>query len=208
LTSIAQEKLDVFEIARKGTAQQALEIIKTDANSVKIEMSARSMDNEDLKNIKFETIKILQSYNFNITTNGKYPAWKPDINEFTSKVLEIYKEVNPNASLEAIHAGLECAIFKDKYPHIKIASIGPTIDFPHSKKEQVSIKSIENNVFIIDSVPAKYYAYLIVQKNLRSRVYYGYTEELNLNELKSDKKGGRDYWVRGLRDFDRIRRRR
>lgn len=49
-----------------------------------------------------------------------------------------------------------------------------------------SIKSIESNVFIIDSVPAKYYAYLIVQKNLRSRVYYGYTEELNLNELKSD----------------------
>ena len=33
LTSIAQEKLDVFEIARKGTAQQALEIIKTDAKA-------------------------------------------------------------------------------------------------------------------------------------------------------------------------------
>ncbi|MBK7138082.1 MAG: hypothetical protein IPH74_03260 [Bacteroidetes bacterium] len=49
-----------------------------------------------------------------------------------------------------------------------------------------AIKSIENNVFIIDSVPAKYYAYLIVQKNVRSRVYYGYIEELNLNELKSD----------------------
>ncbi|MBK9636074.1 MAG: hypothetical protein IPO64_16750 [Bacteroidetes bacterium] len=49
-----------------------------------------------------------------------------------------------------------------------------------------AIKSIENNVFIIDSVQAKYYAYLIVQKNVRSRVYYGYTEELNLNELKSD----------------------
>ncbi|MBK7504312.1 MAG: hypothetical protein IPI52_04255 [Bacteroidetes bacterium] len=49
-----------------------------------------------------------------------------------------------------------------------------------------AIKSIENNVFIIESVPAKYYAYLIVQKNVRSRVYYGYIEELNLNELKSD----------------------
>ena len=33
LTSIAQEKLDVFEIARKGTVQQALEIIKTDAKA-------------------------------------------------------------------------------------------------------------------------------------------------------------------------------
>lgn len=49
-----------------------------------------------------------------------------------------------------------------------------------------SIESIEDNVFIIDSVPAKYYAYLIVQKNVRSKVYYGYAEELNLNELKSD----------------------
>lgn len=49
-----------------------------------------------------------------------------------------------------------------------------------------AIKSIENNVFIIDSVPAKYYAYLIVQKNVRSKVYYGYAEELNLNESKSD----------------------
>jgi hypothetical protein len=49
-----------------------------------------------------------------------------------------------------------------------------------------AIKSIENNVFIIDSVPAKHYAYLIVQKNVRSKVYYGYAEELNLNELKSD----------------------
>jgi hypothetical protein len=49
-----------------------------------------------------------------------------------------------------------------------------------------SIKSIEDNVFIIDSVPSKYYAYLIVQKNIRSRAYYGYIEELNLSEFKSD----------------------
>ncbi|MBP7769932.1 MAG: M20/M25/M40 family metallo-hydrolase [Aliarcobacter sp.] len=119
-------------------------IIKTDINGVKIELSARSMDNEDLKDLKFETIKTLQDHDFSNTTNGKYPAWKPDVNEFTSKILEIYQQVNPTASLEAIHAGLECAIFKDKYPHIKIASIGPTINFPHSKKEEVSIKSIEN----------------------------------------------------------------
>lgn len=121
-----------------------LAIIKTNLNSVEIELSARSMDNEDLKNLKIETINLLENYDFSVTTNGKYPAWKPDINEFTNKVLEIYKKFNPNATLEAIHAGLECAIFKDRYPNIKIVSIGPTINFPHSKKEQVSIKSIEN----------------------------------------------------------------
>jgi dipeptidase D len=124
-------------------------IIKTDINGIKIELSARSMDNKDLNNLKFETIKILRNHDFDVTSNGKYPAWKPDINEFTSKVLEVYKEFNPNASLKAIHAGLECAIFKDKYPHIKIASIGPSIKFPHSRKEQVSIQSIKNVYKII-----------------------------------------------------------
>lgn len=129
-----------------------LAIIKTGINEIKIELSARSMDNTELKNLKDETIKMLEDYNFIVETNGKYPAWKPDINEFTSKVLEIYKEVNPKASLEAIHAGLECAIFKDKYPHIKVASIGPTINFPHSKKEQVSIKSVENVYKIVKKI--------------------------------------------------------
>lgn len=127
-------------------------IIKTDLNGIEIQLSARSMDNADLNDLKFETLRALQNHNFTNSTNGKYPAWKPDINEFTSKVLEIYQEVNPKASLEAIHAGLECAIFKDKYPHLKIASIGPTIKFPHSKKEQVSIKSIENVYKIVKKI--------------------------------------------------------
>lgn len=129
-----------------------LAIIKTGIDGIKIELSGRSMDNDDLKNLKDETIEMLKDYNFEVTTNGKYPAWKPDINEFTSKVLEIYKEFNLKASLEAIHAGLECAIFKDKYPHIKVASIGPTINFPHSKKEQVSIKSVENVYEIVKRI--------------------------------------------------------
>ncbi|MCT7908825.1 M20/M25/M40 family metallo-hydrolase [Arcobacter lacus] len=129
-----------------------LAIIKTGIDDIKIELSARSMDNSELKNLKNETIKMLEAYNFTVETNGKYPAWKPDINEFTSKVLEIYKEFNSHASLEAIHAGLECAIFKDKYPHIKVASIGPTINFPHSKKEQVSIKSVENVYKIVKKI--------------------------------------------------------
>ena len=129
-----------------------LAIIKTGIDGIKIELSARSMDNVELNNLKNETVKMLENYNFKVTTNGKYPAWKPDINEFTSKVLEIYKKFNKNASLQAIHAGLECAIFKDKYSHIKVASIGPTIKFPHSRKEQVSIKSVENVYKVIKEI--------------------------------------------------------
>ena len=120
-----------------------LAIVKTTINAVEIQLSARSMDNKKLAQIKDETVKELENLGFDVNTSGKYPAWKPDVNEFTSKVLEIYKKYDKNASLEAIHAGLECAIFKDKFSSLKIASIGPNIFSPHSNAERVEINSID-----------------------------------------------------------------
>lgn len=130
--------------------------IHTSINEIKLEISARSMDNSQLEKITLETRSNLENLGFAVRTAGKYPAWKPDINEFTNHVLSVYKRHNSEASLEAIHAGLECAIFKDKFPHLKIASIGPNIFSPHSNAERVEIKSVENiyNVVkdIIDSI--------------------------------------------------------
>ena len=129
-----------------------LALIKTNIDEIVIEFSARSMNNENLKELKEKTKKDLINNNFYVETYGKYPAWSPDINDFTSKVLDIYKTFDKNASLEAIHAGLESAIFKDKFPNLKIASIGPTIKFPHSKKEFVYKKSIENVFEVVKKI--------------------------------------------------------
>ena len=116
-------------------------IIKNDIDSIRFELSARSMDNDELKVIKDETVALLEVFGFEVTTSGKYPAWKPQQSEFTSEVLNIYKEHISTASLEAIHAGLECAIFKEKYPNMQICSIGPNIYFPHSNREECEISS-------------------------------------------------------------------
>ena len=129
-----------------------LALIKTNIDEIVIEFSARSMNNENLKELKEKTKKELINNNFSVETYGKYPAWSPDINDFTSTVFNIYKTFNTNASLEAIHAGLECAIFKDKFPDLKIASIGPTIKFPHSKKEFVYKKSVENVFEVVKKI--------------------------------------------------------
>lgn len=118
--------------------------VHTGIDELTLELSARSMDNDELKRIKDETVCMLESFGFTTRTSGKYPAWKPDINDFTNKVLEIYKKHSPEASLEAIHAGLECALFKDKFPNIKVASIGPNIFNPHSKAEKVELQSVKN----------------------------------------------------------------
>lgn len=129
-----------------------LALIKTNIDDISIEFSARAMDNKDLKELKDSTKKELENISCKVETYGKYPAWSVDINSFTNKVLEIYKSYNKNAKLKAIHAGLECAIFKDKFADLKIASIGPTIKYPHSKNEFVYKKSIENVFEVVKKI--------------------------------------------------------
>jgi len=119
-----------------------LAIVKNNIDNVEISLSARSMDNQKLQIIKNETVTLLQLFGFEVSTDGKYPAWKPSNSAFTQKVLEIYTKTVSNTKLHAIHAGLECAIFKEKYPNIQICSIGPNIYFPHSNRERCEINSI------------------------------------------------------------------
>jgi len=118
-----------------------LAIVKNSIDYVELSLSARSMDNDKLKIIKNETVASLELFGFEVSTDGKYPAWKPTATKFNDDVLAIYKKFIPDTNLHAIHAGLECAIFKEKYPDIQVCSIGPDIFFPHSNREKCSIES-------------------------------------------------------------------
>jgi dipeptidase D len=125
-----------------------LAIVTTTIKGVYIELSARSMEDKKLELLKDQTIKQLKNYGFEVTTNGKYSAWEPEQNDFVNCVHNIYKKYNKDVKLEAIHAGLECAILKKRFPHIKPCSIGPNIYNPHSNREKCEIKSV-NNIFDI-----------------------------------------------------------
>ena len=129
-----------------------LALINTSIDDVKISISARSMDNNNLNNIAIKTINDLQKLLFEVYADGKYPAWKPDTNEFTNDVVKTYQKYFKDATLYAIHAGLECAIFKEKYPHLNIASIGPDIFSPHSNAEHCDISSVNKVYEILEDI--------------------------------------------------------
>ncbi len=129
-----------------------LATIENSIEGLKISLSARSMDNNELKIVLDETIAALEIFGFEVTTNGKYPAWKPTHSEFTSEVLKVYQEVVPEATLNAIHAGLECAIFKNKYPKLDVCSIGPNIYFPHSHREECEINSVMKLYKVVEKI--------------------------------------------------------
>ena len=49
----------------------------------------------------------------------------------------------------AIHAGLECGVIAKRYPLMKFASIGPTIRYPHSTREEVDLLSVERTYEVL-----------------------------------------------------------
>jgi dipeptidase D len=79
-----------------------------------------------------------------VETDSGYPGWKPDMD---SKLLagarRTWEQVHGDeASLQVIHAGLECGIIGEKFEDMDMISIGPTILHAHSPNEQVSISTV------------------------------------------------------------------
>ncbi|MBA1420386.1 MAG: M20/M25/M40 family metallo-hydrolase [Epsilonproteobacteria bacterium] len=127
-----------------------LAIITADEKGgVKIETSARAMGAEELNNLTKETVEMFASYGFEVKVEDKYPAWKPDVSEFTNLVSDEMKVVFGKTKMMAIHAGLECGVIAEKYPSMKFASIGPTIRYPHSTREEVDLESVERTYEVL-----------------------------------------------------------
>jgi len=119
-----------------------LALFSMDEKEVRVTLSARSMDSEELLVLVDETICFFKAFDFSAKCEGTYPAWKPQVNDFSKRVQSICARHFEKVDFMAIHAGLECAIFKNYAPHLNIASIGPNIYNPHSSRESVEIASV------------------------------------------------------------------
>lgn len=80
-----------------------------------------------------------------VSSGEGYPGWKPNPH---SVVLEVaaasYKRLfGVDAKVKAIHAGLECGLFLDKYPTLDMISFGPTLTGVHSPDERMHIPSVD-----------------------------------------------------------------
>lgn len=127
-----------------------LAIITADEKGgVKIETSARAMGAEELEKITNETVEMFTSYGFDVKVEDKYSAWKPDVSAFTDIVSDEMKKVFGKTKMMAIHAGLECGVIAEKYPNMKFASIGPTIRYPHSTREEVDLDSVDRTYQVL-----------------------------------------------------------
>ncbi len=77
--------------------------------------------------------------------DSDYPEWQYEPNsKIRDLCLATYKEViGTEATIDAIHAGLECGLLKEKMADVDMISFGPNLYDVHTPNEHMSISSIE-----------------------------------------------------------------
>lgn len=96
-----------------------------------------------------------------VTTGEGYPGWKPNPSSEILKIaVESYKRLfGVEPKVKAIHAGLECGLFLQKYPSLDMVSFGPTLRGVHSPDERMLIPTVEkfwNHLLdILVNIPVK-----------------------------------------------------
>ncbi len=74
-----------------------------------------------------------------------YPGWKPSLK---SEILNITREsyirlFGKEPLIRAIHAGLECGLFYEKFNGLDMISFGPSIRGAHTPEEKIEIKTVQ-----------------------------------------------------------------
>ncbi len=112
-------------------------------NEILVTTSQRSSVDSARQDISDRVKSIFETGKASVSKTTGYPGWKPNTE---SAVLDItkscYKQLFGNEPIvRAIHAGLECGLFLEKYPTLDMVSFGPTIRGAHSPDERLDIPS-------------------------------------------------------------------
>ena len=112
---------------------------------IRIETSQRSSTASSKQDIANMVRTVFRMAGATVTFGEGYPGWKPNTH---SEILEVATEsyrrlFGTEAKVKAIHAGLECGLFLDKYPSLDMLSFGPTLQGVHSPDERMLIPSVQ-----------------------------------------------------------------
>jgi dipeptidase D len=122
-----------------------LGIVTTSDTGILFESAIRS----NVKSLKYNILNqarmIAGILDIGLETDSDYPEWEynPD-----SELRDIFKRVyldryGSEPKVTAIHAGLECGLFKEKNKSLDMIAFGPNMYDVHTPNEHISISSIK-----------------------------------------------------------------
>ncbi len=112
-----------------------------DGDRILVTTSQRSSVESAKKDIARTVESVFTLAGAEVEHSEGYPGWKPNPKSpIANIVASTYEKLfGQKAKIIAIHAGLECGLFLEKYPHLDMVSVGPTMRGVHSPDEQLHI---------------------------------------------------------------------
>ncbi len=86
-----------------------------------------------------------------VVRSGLYPGWKPNMDShiLEETVASYRRQFGVDPEVKAIHAGLECGLFLEKFPYLDMISFGPTLRGVHAPGERLNLESNEKFVKLL-----------------------------------------------------------
>lgn len=124
-----------------------LSIVNIGKGKAQVLMLARSATDSMKQFLCNELTACFSMAGMKVKLSGAYSGWQPNTSSpFVAMMADIYKKMfGEEAKILVVHAGLECGIIGPKYPHMDMASIGPTLRSPHTPNERCLIPTVEKS---------------------------------------------------------------
>lgn len=115
-----------------------------EGNKIKIVTSQRSSVESSKHKVAGIVGSCINAAGGKVEQTGGYPGWEPNLR---SEILKITRDsyfrlFKREPAVKAIHAGLECGLFYEKFKGIDMVSFGPTIKGAHTPDEKIEIATV------------------------------------------------------------------
>ncbi len=119
--------------------------LKPESKTIVIVSSQRSSLQSARDNMSNTVSAVFELAGADVKTGDGYPGWKMNPNSRLLNVaVEQYRSLfGKEPVVRGIHAGLECGLFSEKYPHLDMISVGPTLRGVHSPDEKLLIPTVD-----------------------------------------------------------------
>ena len=119
--------------------------LNADSHTIDINSSQRSSIYSARVNMAHTIAATFELAGARVDIGEGYPGWKMNPkSEILKMAVEQYiKLFGKEPKVRGIHAGLECGLFSEKYPHLDMISMGPTLRGVHSPDERLLVPTVQ-----------------------------------------------------------------
>ena len=120
-------------------------VCRAGAKGFRIGLSIRSASDDRKRSVLEQIDRLCASAGAAVQITGDYPGWAYDpVSPLRESCIAVFEQqYGRKPSVEGVHAGLECGVFKAAMPQLDIVATGPLYRQMHTPDEWLDVASFD-----------------------------------------------------------------